>query len=337
MTTPSHSPLRSFYSVLCLIVAANVIVLCNHGHAYAAEWPERPIQLIVPFPGGSSPDILARTIAEPLSKDLGQPIVVENRPGAGGNIGTRQAAQAKADGYTLLMTINGPMVTAPTLYKSTLGYDPLVDLAPVTLIGTSPNVLIVQNDLPVENVQQFVDLALADPGGMNYGSVGPGSSSHLAMAMLEHEAAISLEQIPYTGFPQITTAIIAGDIHAGFMVPGIAMPQVNANKVRALAITSAQSSPLLPGIATMASQGYPDFESTSWNALFVPAGTPDHITQRLNRSITESLKNDDIVQKLEALYFTAQPSTPDELKQRIVSEKALWDGVIERLNLSLDR
>ncbi len=259
------------------LITASTIALCGAGLAQAAEWPERPIQLIVPFPGGSSPDILARTLAEPLSKDLGQPIIIENRPGAGGNIGTRQAAQAKPDGYTMLMTINGPMVTAPTLYKATLGYDPLTDLAPVTLVGTSPNVLVVQRTLPVENAEQFIALANADPGSMNYGSVGPGSSSHLGMAMLEHDADITLEQIPYTGFPQVITAMMAGDIHAGFMVPGIAMPLVDADKVRALAITSLEPSTLLPGIPTMASQGFPDFESISWNALFVPAGTPEHI------------------------------------------------------------
>lgn len=306
------------------------------GSAVSASWPTRPVQLIVPFPGGSSPDILARTIAEPLSKDLGQPVIIENRPGAGGNIGTRQATQAKPDGHTLLMTINGPMVTAPTLYKTTLGYDPLSDLIPVSLIGTSPNVLVVPSDLEIENMEQFIALAKANPGNLNYGSVGPGSSSHLAMAMLEHEAGIALEQIPYTGFTHVITAIMGGDIHAGFMVPGIAMPQVSAGGVRALAITSPQSSALLPGIATVASQGYPDFQSISWNALFVPAGTPAHIVERLHASVTASLEDPAVIEKMESLYFTPQSSTPDEMTQRIRAEKQLWDGVIERLGLSLD-
>lgn len=335
MTISSYSARAGLRSVFALLTAC-IAALCTMGLAQAAQWPERPIQLIVPFPAGSSPDILARTIAEPLSRDLGQTVIVENRPGAGGNIGTRQASQAKPDGYTLLMTINGPMVTAPTLYKTSLGYDPLTDLAPVTLVGTSPNVLIVQPELPAEHIQEFVELARADAGGMNYGSVGPGSSSHLGMAMLEHEAGITLEQIPYTGFPQITNAIMAGDIHAGFMVPGIAMPLVKADKVRALAITSLEPSTLLPGIPTMASQGFPAFESISWNALFVPAGTPEHIIERLNKSITTSLQDDDVIQKMEMLFFTPQPSTPDEMTQRITTEKELWDGVIDRLGLSLD-
>lgn len=323
-------------SIFTLLIAGT-LSLCGFGFAQASEWPERPIQLIVPFPAGSSPDILARTIAEPLAGDLGQPVIIENRPGAGGNIGTRQATQAKPDGYTLLMTINGPMVTAPTLYKTTLGYDPLEDLAPVTLIGTSPNILVVQRDMPVNSVAEFVALAKENPGAMNYGSVGPGSSSHLGMAMLEHEADIALEQIPYTGFPQIITAIMAQDIQAGFMVPGIAMPQVSTDKVRALAITSLQPSALLPGIPTMASQGYPNFESISWNALFVPAGTPAHIIARLNESVTNSLKDDAVIEKMEMLYFTPEPSTPEEMTARIKSEKTLWDSVIERLGLSLDQ
>ncbi len=304
--------------------------------AGAAEWPSRPVQMVVPFPAGSSPDTLARAIAEPLAKDLGQPVVVENKPGAGGNIGTRHASKAKPDGYTLLLTINGPMVTAPTLYKKSLGYDPLTDLDPISLVGTSPNVLVVPKDSPAKNLKEFVQLAKDQPGALNYGSVGPGSSSHLGMAMLEHEAGIKLQQIPYTGFPQITTSIIAGDIQAGFMVPGVAMPQVNAGKIRALAITSLESSELLPGVPTMASQGYPGFESISWDAIFVPAGTPADIVERLNKSITKILALPDVKQKMATLYFTPAPSTPAELTEMIKAEKVRWDEVINRLNLSLD-
>ena len=301
-----------------------------------AAWPERPIQMIVPFPAGSSPDILARAIAEPLAKDLGQAVVVDNKPGAGGNIGTRFASKAKPDGYTILLTINGPMVTAPTLYKKTLGYDPLKDLAPITLVGTSPNVLVVPQDFEPKDVQAFTALAKARPGELNYGTVGPGSSSHLGMAMLEHQAGISLQQIPYTGFPQIITAILAGDIQAGFMVPGIAMAQVKAGKARALAITSLEPSDVLPGIPTMASQGYPGFESISWDAIFVPAGTPDEIVTRLNKTIGEILTRDEVKQKMAALYFTPAPSTPEALTELVVNEKKRWDEVINRLGLSLD-
>src|SRR5690606_29727773 len=216
-----------------------------------AAWPEKPIQMIVPFPAGSSPDILARAIAEPLAKDLGQAVVVDNKPGAGGNIGTRAASKAKPDGYTLLYTINGPLVTAPTLYKKTLGYDPLRDLAPVSLVGTSPNVLVVPGSLPVNNVKDFVALVKSRGNSLNYGSVGPGSSAHLAMEMFKESAGVDLAHIPYSGFPQVITAIIGGDVQAGFMVPAIAVPQARDGKVKLLAVTSLEPSEALPGIPTM--------------------------------------------------------------------------------------
>ncbi|WP_459616026.1 Bug family tripartite tricarboxylate transporter substrate binding protein [Bordetella sp. 2513F-2] len=301
-----------------------------------ADWPERPIHLVVPFPPGSSPDLLARTIAEPLSQSLGQPVVVDNKPGAGGNIGTRQVAQSQPDGYTLLYTINGPLVTAPTLYKKTLGYDPLRDLAPVTLVATSPNVLTVPASLPADDVQAFVKLARERSGSMNYGSVGAGSSAHLAMEMFKHEAGVDLLHVPYQGFPQVITAIIAGDVQAGFMVPAIAMPQVRSGKVKALAITSLEPSDALPGIRPMAQQGYAGFESISWNAILAPAGTPAPVVERLNQELARIIDSEAVRKLLAQQYFTPAPSTPQALTERIVAEKARWDEVIGRLGLSLD-
>ena len=326
--------MSSLFRTLACGMAGTVMALsCG---AATAAWPERPIQLVVPFPPGSSPDILARTLAEPLSQELGQPVVIDNKPGAGGNIGTRHVAKAKPDGYTLLLTINGPMVTAPALYKTTLGYEPATDLAPVTMVGVSPNVLVVPDSFPAKNLQDFIAQAKARPGELNYGSVGPGSSSHLAMAMLEAAADISLLQVPYAGFPQIITAIVGGDIHAGFMVPGIAMPQVNAGKVRALGVTSLEPSSLLPGLPPLAQQGFPDFESISWDAIFVPEGTPEDIIQTLNEKLVKILAQEDVQQKMATLYFTPQPSTPDELREIVKAERTRLEALIERLQLSLD-
>ena len=310
--------------------------LLAHSAQAQSSWPERPIQMVVPFPAGSSPDALARAISEPLSQALGQTVIVDNRPGAGGNIGTRFVAHAKPDGYTLLLTINGPMVTAPTLYKTSLGYEPLKDLQAISMIGTSPNVLVVPANSPANTVEEFIALAKSRPGELNYGSVGPGSSAHLAMAMLEHAVDIKLEQIPYSGFPQILTAIIGGDIDAAFMVPGIAMPQVEAGKVKALAVTSLQPSELLPGLPTMTQAGLENFEAISWDAFFVPNNTSDDVVKRLNDEITTILQRDDIKAKLNAFYFSSEPSTPQALTDKIIADKARWDEVIERLNLSLE-
>ena len=329
-----HLPLRRRLAAAMLTLAGTGLMAL--AAPVQAAWPDKPIQLIVPFPAGSSPDTLARTVAEPLAERLGQAVVVQNKPGAGGNIGTRQAAQATPDGYTLLLTINGPIVTAPRLYKKTLGYDPLKDLAPVTLVGTSPNVLVVPSSLDANDVKSFVDMARARPGELNYGTVGPGSSSHLGMAMLESAADIKLQQIPYSGFQQVITAIIAGDVQSGFMVPGIAMPQVRAGKVKALAITSLEPSDTLPGIPTMQSQGYPGFESISWNAFFVPAGTPDDIIGKLNSHIAAILEQDDVRKKMAALYFTPRATSPQQLTDLITAEEARLGAIIDRLGLSLD-
>ena len=302
-----------------------------------ADWPaDRPIHLVVPFPAGSSPDLLARTLVEPLSKALAQTIVVENRVGAGGNIGTRYVATAPGDGYTLLYTINGPLVTAPRLYKKSLGYDPMTDLAPVTLVATSPNVLVVSNAVGVDTLAAFVSKARSQPGKLNYGSVGAGSASHLAMEMFEERAGIDLMQVPYPGFPQITTAIIAGDIQAAFMVPAIAMPQVHNGKMRALAISSEQPVASLPGIEPVSALGYPGFEAISWNAILAPASTPAPIIQTLQQQLAKIIHSDEIGKKFSAQYFSAVGSTPEALRALMQQERRRWDAVIDRLQLSLD-
>ena len=329
-----YSGLRRRLNLSALGLAAALIA--GPAWAQADDWPSRPIHMVVPFPPGSSPDTLARMVADPLAEKLGQPVVVENKAGAGGNIGTRQAAQAKPDGYTILLTINGPIVTAPALYKNTLGYDPDTDLQVISMVGTSPNVLVVPINAPADDVQQFVERARAQPGDLNYGTVGPGSSSHLGMAMLEQEAGISLLQVPYSGFPQVITSIVAGDVHAGFMVPGVAMPQVEAGRVKVLGITSLEESDVLPGLPTVASQGFPGFESISWDALFVPAGTPDHIVEKLNKSVLEVLAMPKVQEQLATLYFTAAPTTPAEAEEMISAEKEKLTALIERLGLTLD-
>ncbi|MCT9125049.1 Bug family tripartite tricarboxylate transporter substrate binding protein [Cupriavidus gilardii] len=291
------------------------------------DWPARPIRMVVPFPPGSSPDLIARLVSEPLAQALGQPVVIDNRPGAGGNIGTGQVARAAPDGHTLLFTINGPLVTAPTLSRH-LPYDPVRQLAPVTLVATSPNVLVVDPRTGVRDLREFVALARARPGALNYGSVGNGSAAHLAMEQLKARAGISLEHIPYPGFPQIAAAMIAGQIQAAFMVPAIAMPQVNAGRLRVLAVTTSGRTSLLPSVPTVAESGYPGFEAISWQAVLAPAGTPAPIVDRLYRELVKIIGSDAVRAQMRAQYFMPAGTAPASLRQTMASEKARWDQVI---------
>lgn len=300
--------------------------------AFGDSWPSKPIRMIVPFPAGSSPDLIARIVTEKLAAVLGQPIVVENRPGAGGNIGTGMVAKAAPDGYTLLFTINGPLVTAPSLYRN-LSYDPMKQLAPVTLVATSPNVLVIDARLPVHDLREFVALAKSKPGALNYGSVGNGSAAHLAMEQLKSMAGIDLQHVPYPGFPQITTAIVGGQVQAGFMVPAIAMPIVTAGKLRLLAVTSTGRTAVLPSVPTVAESGYPGFEAISWQAILAPAGTPAPIVDRLYRELVKIIGSGDVRDKMRAQYFVPAGTAPASLRQTMVSEKARWDKVIRAANV----
>lgn len=302
-----------------------------------AHWPnDKPIHLIVPFPPGSSPDLLARTLAEPLSQLLAQTIVVENKVGAGGNIGTRYAARAPADGYTLLYTINGPLVTAPRLFRKTLGYNPATDFEPIMLIATSPNVLVVNKSFAGDDLASFVQAVKAKPDYFNFGSVGNGSASHLAMEMFMQSAGIKLNNINYPGFNQITLAMLGGDIQAGFMVPSAVIAQINEGKLKALGISSKEPVRTLPSIKPIASMGFPQFEMISWNAMLAPSGTPEGIINSLNQKLVKILAQPEIRAKFDSLHFTVAASSPSYLRQQIANERIESEALIDKLKLNLD-
>ena len=296
--------------------------------ALAQGWPARTIKLVVPFPGGSSPDIIARAIAEPLAQSLGQTIVVDNRPGAGGNIGTAAVAKAEPDGYTLLFTIQGPLVTAPLLSRK-LPYDPIKDLQPISLVATSPNVLVVDPKLGANTLADFVRIAKEKQGLLNYGSVGNGSAAHLAMESFKSRAGIALTHVPYQGFPQVVNAILAGQVQAGFMVPAIAMGQVRAGKLKALGVTSLGRVSALPELAPLAEQGYAGFEAISWQAVLAPAGTPPAIVQRLSAELVRIIRSDEVRGKMLSQYFSAAATTPDGLASLMKSERERWGKLIK--------
>jgi len=296
--------------------------------AFAQAWPNRPIKLVVPFPPGSSPDFIARLIAEPLAHALGQAVVVDNRPGAGGSIGTGAVARTEPDGYTLLFTIQGPLVTAPLLTKG-LNYDPARDLAPITLVATSPNVLVVDPKLGANSLADFVRIAKQKKGQLNYGSVGIGSASHLAMELFKTRAGIDLLHVPYQGFPQIVGAILAGQVQAAFMVPGIAMGQVRAGKLQALGVTTLGRAGSLPELPSFVEQGYADFEAISWQAVLAPANTPKAIVDRVAGELIRIIKTDDVRGKMLGQYFSAAGTAPEALAGLMKTERERWAKVIK--------
>ena len=291
-------------------------------------WPARAIHLIVPFPPGSSPDLIARLLNDKLSQALGQPVVIENKPGAGGNIGTGLVAKAAPDGYTLGLSIPGPLAVNTVLYK-TMDYDPFTELAPVTLAALSPNVLVVDPGLGVNNVRDFIAYVKARPGKLNFGSVGNGTASHLTMELLKMQTGMDIVHIPYPGSPQVNAAILNGQIAGGFVVPGTAMPLVQAGRLRALAVTSSVRSVVLPDLPTVAEAGFPDFEAIAWIGIVAPAKTPKAIIDRLSRELNLIIRSQDVREKMLRVYFQPVGTAPEGLANLMRSETERWAKVIK--------
>jgi len=296
--------------------------------ALAQAWPNHPIKMLVPFPPGSSPDIIARLVCEPLGRALGQTIIVDNKPGAGGNVGTASVAKADPDGYTFLFTIQGPLVTAPLLTKH-LNYDPAKELAPVTLVATSPNVLVVDPKLGANTLTDFVRIAKEKKGQLNYGSVGNGSAAHLAMELFKTRAGLDIVHVPYQGFPQVVNAILAGQVQAGFMVPGIAIGQIRAGKLKALGVTTLGRAAALPEMPSFVEQGYPGFEAISWQAVLAPAGTPRPIIDRVSTELIRIIKSDEVRAKILGQFFSAAGTAPEALAGLMKTERERWGKVIK--------
>jgi len=292
------------------------------------KWPSRPIRMIVPFPPGSSPDLIARMLTDRLGAALGQPVVVENKPGAGGMVGTGQVAKAAPDGYTIGLSIPGPLAVNTVLMKS-MEYDPFKELVPITVVAASPNVLVVDPKLGVDSVQNFVKLARSQPGKLNYGSVGNGSASHLTMELLKQRAGLDLVHVPYPGSPQVNTAILNGQIAGGFVVPATAMPLVQAGRLKALGATTTSRSVVLPDTPTIAEQGFAGFESTAWIGAVAPARTPPPIVNRLSEELVQIIRSDDVRQRMIAIYFQPVGTAPEALRILMRGEAERWGKVIK--------
>ena len=295
-----------------------------------AEWQaQRPVRIVVPFAPGGQPDVVARALAEPLAKALGQPVVVENRPGAGGNIAAEAVARAAPDGHTLLMGTNGPLAVSPALYRN-LPYDPLRDLAAVTLVGTSPNLVAVHPSLEAATLAQLVARAKAEPGKLNFASVGKGSISQLSMELLNGVAGIRTVHIPYNGGAPAVAALLAGDVQVLSLNPTALIPHVSSGRIRVVAQTSARRSPLVPDVPTVAESGYPGFEADVWMAVMAPAKTPPEAIARLHAELARVIRSPQMKSTLwDRQWIDPLALTPAETVAAIRRESEKWARAVK--------
>jgi len=310
-------------------------ILLAPAAAHAQDFPTHPIRMIVPFAPGSTPDVFARIVGDKASQLLKQPVVIENRAGAGGNLGTDLIAKAAPDGYTIGASITGPLVNNTVLYK-TLPYDPFRDLAPVTFGVHQPNVLAVSPSLGVNNMQELFALLKKNPGKYNYASIGAGSLSHLSIELIKDKTGTYIVHIPYASSPAAVTSVIAGDTQIASLAPLAIMPQVAAGKLKALAISTPQRSPLLPGIPTFREAGILDVEASAWIGIVAPSKTPQPVIERLNRDFVAALKDPATVEKLRAQYMDPQPMSPAEFAAFMQAELKRWGPVIKRSGASAE-
>lgn len=303
--------------------------------AFAQSYPGKPVRVVIPYPPGSTPDIVGRTLSTRLQEVMGQPFVVDNRTGAGGNIGAEAVAKAAPDGYTLLIGINGPAAINKFLYKD-LGYDSDRDLLPISLLASSPQLLVVVPSVQANDLKAFVAYLRANPGRLSYGSAGSGSAAHLTMELLKTDAKVFAVHIPYRGFPPAVTDLLSGNIQAMFAIIPAVLPQVKAGKLKALAVTGLKRSAMAPEIPSVAELGFPQLESLAWIGLLAPAGTPADIVGRLHAESAKALRAPEARDSLGRQGFDVVAGTPAEFAGWIKSEQAKWSRVIRSSGATAD-
>ncbi|MVW77616.1 tripartite tricarboxylate transporter substrate binding protein [Bordetella sp. 02P26C-1] len=300
----------------------------------AAAYPDRPITMIVPYLAGQSVDLLARVVSDGLSKVLKQPIVVENKPGAGGTLGTGLVARAAPDGYTLGMSASGPLAIAPHLFKNT-NYDPVEDLTPIMNVAAVAQTLVVSAKSDIKSVQDLVAAAKAKPNTLNFGSPGNGSTSHLTQEMFKQRAGVQMVHVPYKGGPAAITDLVGGQIDVLFEASPSVTPFVNRGDLRALAVTTSTSIPALPQVAPLASQGYESFEAVGWMGIVGPPKLPADIVQKLHAALVETLKDPSVREKLDTQGMLTIGDSPKEFGDFINKEVAKWGAVIKTADIKL--
>lgn len=317
------------------VMVVLLVMMVTAGSSFAADkWPTRPIRVVVTFGAGGTSDIAARVMAEALSVRLGQPLIIENRAGVAGILGTEFAAKANADGHTLLLTSVGPMAFAPSVPRK-LEYHPLRDFVHIGMIGTVPLILVTNTGFPPRSLDEVIAVAKGKPGTLNFGSSGTSSPSHLMLERFNRRFNLDIAHIPFkNGSPATLAEIVGGRIEGAWDTLPAMLTMVRANKVRSLAVTSAQRHPLLPDVPNVVELGYPDLVATSWFGLAAPAGTPKEIVQRLNAEMTAALTAPEVKAKLGELSFTTAVYSPAEMQKFVANEVERWRPVVTSAKIS---
>jgi tripartite-type tricarboxylate transporter receptor subunit TctC len=321
--------MRLYLRLLSVVFACVMAAGAAFAQTGDAAWPDRPLKLIVPFPAGSSTDIVGRILAQRLGARLGQQVVIDNRAGASGNIGSDAVAKAAPDGYTLGIATASTHALAASL-NANLPYDPIKDFTPVGMIGGQPYVLVIYPGLPAKNLGELIALAKTKPGALNYGSAGVASLAHLAAALFANQAGVTLTHVPYKSSAQSVTDMMTGRLEMQFATIAPTLSTIRDGKLRPLVTTGAQRSAVLPDVPTVAESGLPGYEAVLWMALVMPPGTPAAIVTRLNRELNEVLKSPDTREALIAQGVEPEPGPPDALTQRIRSDIDKWRKVVAK-------
>ena len=324
-----------FRKKLFILCVGSLISTFASSHVCAQDYPSKSIRLVAPIAASGMTDIVARQMAQKLQERLGVPVVVDNKPGAGGNIGVETVVRAAPDGYTLLLAFPGPIVVNPSLYKN-LAYDPVRDLAPVNLLTSYPLLLAVNVEVPAKTLAEFIALAKQKTGGLSYGSAGNASTAHLAMELFMRQADIQMVHVPYKGAAPAMTDLIGGRLAVVFDSMTLVMPQVEAGKIRALAISSKVRSPAAPDLPTVAESGLSDFVVEGWYGVLAPSGTPEAIVNRLSKEFTAIVNDSDV--KKDFLKRGLEPLGKDAafFGQVIKAERSMWHRVVTESNIKID-